>query len=124
MKFVGLVSGGKDSVFNIMEAVACYGHELVCVANLRPEAIGTELDSFMFQTVGVEIVPYIAECLEVTLVVHTIKGESVNQEMYYEKSEETKQSDEVEDLFALLSEVKKSYPEVQAVATGAIFSNY
>jgi len=60
MKIVGLVSGGKDSVYNLIECVACYGHELVCVASLRPEVIGTELDSFMYQTVGVEIVPLIA----------------------------------------------------------------
>ena len=41
--------------------------------------------------------------------------------MYYSKSAEL---DEVEDLFELLSEVKAKHPDVQAVASGAIFSNY
>ena len=66
MKFVGLLSGGKDSVYNIVECVA-NGHELVCVANLFPapkeegnEGKGIETDSFMYQTVGVEIAPMIA----------------------------------------------------------------
>lgn len=30
----------------------------------------------------------------------------------------------MEDLYELLKEVKEKYPEVQAVASGAIFSNY
>ncbi len=70
MKFVGLISGGKDSIFNILQCIA-YGHELVCVANLYPPAASAtnELDSYMFQTVGVEITQYIAQCLEVPLIV-------------------------------------------------------
>ena len=36
MKFVALLSGGKDSVFSIMECEAL-GHELIAVANLRVE---------------------------------------------------------------------------------------
>jgi diphthine-ammonia ligase len=48
MKIVGLLSGGKDSVFNLLECIASYDHELVCVATLRPEVDGTELDSFMY----------------------------------------------------------------------------
>lgn len=49
MKFVGLISGGKDSIFNLLQCVA-YGHELVCVANLHPpeEAKSKEMDSYMF----------------------------------------------------------------------------
>lgn len=69
MKFVGLISGGKDSIFNILQCVS-YGHELVCVANLHPpsETKEKEMDSFMFQTVGVEITDYISQCLEVPIV--------------------------------------------------------
>jgi len=47
MKFVALISGGKDSIYNIMECVA-HGHELVCVANLHPPDLAQEIDSFMF----------------------------------------------------------------------------
>ena len=59
MKVVGLISGGKDSVFNLIECVA-HGHEIVCLANLHGQEAGAELDSFMYQTVGVEITPLIA----------------------------------------------------------------
>jgi len=38
MKIVALVSGGKDSMFNLLESIAM-GHELVCVANLYPPAL-------------------------------------------------------------------------------------
>lgn len=82
----------------------------------------------MFQTVGVEIADKIAECLEVPIIKAEIKGKSVQQEMYYEESkggdEEAKERDEVEDLYQLIVKVKEAYPEVQAVASGAIFSNY
>ena len=46
MKFVGLVSGGKDSIFNIMQCII-YGHELVCIANLKPREQKEE-DSWMY----------------------------------------------------------------------------
>lgn len=35
MRFVALISGGKDSCYNMMKCVA-EGHELVCLANLQP----------------------------------------------------------------------------------------
>ena len=61
MKYVGLISGGKDSIFNLVKCSA-YGHELTCVANLHPpnDLEEKEMDSFMFQTVGVEIADCIA----------------------------------------------------------------
>lgn len=37
MRVVALVSGGKDSCFNILQCVAA-GHEIVALANLRPES--------------------------------------------------------------------------------------
>ena len=67
MKVVGLISGGKDSVFNMIECIA-HGHEIVCLANLHGAETGAELDSFMYQTVGVEIAPSIAEAMELPLV--------------------------------------------------------
>lgn len=40
-KVIGLVSGGKDSTFNLLHCVA-NGHEVVALATLTPEAgIGT-----------------------------------------------------------------------------------
>ena len=50
MKFVALLSGGKDSCFNIMRCQS-HGHELICLANLMPLDISTEeMNSFMYQT--------------------------------------------------------------------------
>ena len=42
MKLLALVSGGKDSCFNMMECVR-YGHEIVAIGNLYP----AEADSKM-----------------------------------------------------------------------------
>jgi diphthamide synthase (EF-2-diphthine--ammonia ligase) len=36
MKFVALLSGGKDSVFTIMKLLNSGEHDLVCLANLYP----------------------------------------------------------------------------------------
>jgi diphthine-ammonia ligase len=40
MRVAALVSGGKDSVYNMMQCVA-EGHEIVALANLHPEDKGT-----------------------------------------------------------------------------------
>ena len=118
MKFVALISGGKDSLTCALEAVA-HGHELVAIANLHPKVI-EELDSYMYQTVGVEIVPHIAEALEVPIIRQEITGTSKAIDMIYTPTE----GDEVEDLEILLRKVKDEYPDVQGISSGAIFSNY
>ena len=74
----------------------------------------------MYQTVGVELVPYIAECLKVPLIRREISGKATQKKMYYSKSP----GDEVEDLYELLKEIKRAHPQVQAVASGAVLSNY
>lgn len=40
MKVVALISGGKDSCYNMVQCVAA-GHDIVALANLRPENKGT-----------------------------------------------------------------------------------
>ena len=35
MRVVALISGGKDSCYNLMQCVA-QGHEIIAIANLRP----------------------------------------------------------------------------------------
>jgi diphthine-ammonia ligase len=79
MDIVGLVSGGKDSIYSML-LCAAHRHKLVCLANLHPPQ-PTELDSFMFQSVGVEIVPEIAKSMEVPLVRRVISGKSINTEL-------------------------------------------
>ena len=66
MKVVGLISGGKDSIFNLVECVA-HGHEIICLANLHGPDQGAELDSYMYQTVGVEVAPLIAQAMDLPL---------------------------------------------------------
>jgi diphthine-ammonia ligase len=73
MKFFALLSGGKDSCYNIIKSIE-YGHELVCLANLSPERCDDELNSYMYQTAGHNIVPTIAECFGVPLFRRTITG--------------------------------------------------
>lgn len=55
MKFVSLVSGGKDSVYNTLRCLH-YGHDLVALANLHPTKGKDEMDSFMFQSAGHEAI--------------------------------------------------------------------
>lgn len=52
MDVVGLISGGKDSCYNMMCAVEA-GNRVVALANLHPGDRG-ELDSYMYQSVGSE----------------------------------------------------------------------
>lgn len=39
MRVVALISGGKDSCYNMLQCVAA-GHEICALANLRPESKG------------------------------------------------------------------------------------
>lgn len=39
MKLVALISGGKDSIFNMLQCIAA-GHEIVALANIEPESKG------------------------------------------------------------------------------------
>eukprot|EP01138_Halocafeteria_seosinensis_P007592 gb/GECG01007760.1/.p1 GENE.gb/GECG01007760.1/~~gb/GECG01007760.1/.p1 ORF type:complete len:243 (+),score=19.52 gb/GECG01007760.1/:1-729(+) len=133
-KVVGLLSGGKDSCYNLVEC-ARRGHEIVALANLEPypsDDNQEELDSQCFQTVGAGLVPAIAECLGLPLVRRRTRGEAIKTSVEYmhdrvpqeEPPDETTQRDEVEDLYWLLRDVLRAYPEVSAVSCGAILSNY
>lgn len=125
MKVVALVSGGKDSCYNMLECVR-HGHEVVALANLRPCAMRLwplhacmrscscmhavhfeeteEIDSFMFQTVGHSVIELIAECMRVPLFRASIRGSAVSQELQYRQQH----GDEVEDLYLLLRHIKVS----------------
>ncbi|KMS93440.1 hypothetical protein BVRB_031460, partial [Beta vulgaris subsp. vulgaris] len=120
MKVAALVSGGKDSVFAMIECVR-NGHEIVCLGNLHPEDQQIhELDSYCFQTVGHNVVPALSECMDLPMYRRPIQGTAVCQSLDYDRHDD----DEVEDLFLLLSEVKTKHPDVEAVCTGAILSSY
>lgn len=117
MRVLALVSGGKDSCFNMLKCVE-HGHEVVALAHLKPKD-KDELDSYMYQSVGHEIVDHYAEAIGLPLFQGEIVGRPCNQESKYEVTE----GDEVEDLFKLMSKAKEAI-NYEAVSVGAIFSDY
>ncbi|XP_028994805.1 diphthine--ammonia ligase [Betta splendens] len=117
MKVVALISGGKDSCYNMMQCVAA-GHSLVALANLRP-AHTDELDSYMYQTVGHQAIELFAEAMDLPLYRRTIQGSSLDTSRTYSETE----GDEVEDLYELLLLVKER-EGVEGVSVGAILSDY
>nr|CAB3239802.1 diphthine--ammonia ligase [Phallusia mammillata] len=117
MRVVALISGGKDSCFNMMHCRAM-GHEIVALANLQPKVDG-EADSFMYQSVGHEAISLYAEAMQLPLYRRTIQGTSKLTTMNYTPVND----DEVEDLFELLKSIKEEI-EFDAVSCGAILSDY
>ena len=76
-----------------------------------------ELDSYCFQTVGHSVVEAYAECMGVPLHRRAIaRDSSKNQRMVYERTDD----DEVEELHALLAEVQRQQPEVEAVSSSPL----
>ncbi|KAJ7590852.1 hypothetical protein C8J56DRAFT_1134729 [Mycena floridula] len=125
MKYVALLSGGKDSCFNLVHCQK-NGHELVAAASLGPEPGKEELDSYLYQTVGQDAIHLVAESLDVPLYRAVISGDAVEQGADYggRDSKEGVLGDETEDLTSLLLEVKRHHPDIQGVSVGAILSNY
>jgi diphthine-ammonia ligase len=121
MRVVVLVSGGKDSTCNMLKCVE-HGHDIVALANLHPprDAASDELDSFMYQSVGHELIDAYAESMRVPLYRRAIRGSSRITTMQYAP---TDAADEVEDLFELLRDVQRAHA-VDAVACGTILSSY
>lgn len=125
MKYVALLSGGKDSCFNVVHCNA-NGHVLVAAASLRPQHGKEEIDSYLYQTVGQDAIEFVAQALDVPLYRKTIVGQAVEQGSEYGTRTDHKgvEGDETEDLYELLSLVKTHHPDVEAVSVGAILSNY
>lgn len=102
MKAVGLVSGGKDSVF-AMHCAHELGHHICAVATLLPRDGLLETDSFMYQSVGTALTMAIAECLGIPYFSAYVKGQPLATDTL---SYHTTKGDEVEDLHDLLLRVK------------------
>ncbi|KAM8921626.1 diphthine--ammonia ligase [Pelodytes ibericus] len=119
MRVVALISGGKDSCYNMMQCVSA-GHQIVALANLRPpESAVDELDSYMYQTVGHHALELYAEAMGLPLYRATLQGTSLDIGRAYTPQE----GDEVEDLYRLLKLVKDK-ESVDSVSVGAILSDY
>jgi diphthine-ammonia ligase len=122
MRVVGLISGGKDSCYNLMKCVQ-EGHELVALVNLYPAELQDELDSYMYQSVGHAWIEHYSEAIGLPLFRHPIRGKPIHQDLEYESPIEGTPHDEVEDLFEILRQVRQKI-EFEAVSVGAIFSTY
>ncbi|KAG1907061.1 meiotically up-regulated 71 protein [Suillus fuscotomentosus] len=126
MKYVALLSGGKDSCYNLSHCNA-NGYQLVAAATLSPQSGKDEIDSYMYQTVGQDAIEFVARALEVPLYRHVIQGDAIEQNAEYGSRSAGGAGvlgDETEDLYTLLKRVKVHHPDVQGVAVGAILSNY
>ncbi|KAF3934954.1 hypothetical protein ABW19_dt0208680 [Dactylella cylindrospora] len=128
---VALISGGKDSFFSLLHSNA-NGFRVIALANLHPplpppspdpQTTSDDLNSFMYQTVGHNVLPHYSTILGIPLYRAAITGSSINQELSYHPSAEDPR-DEIEDLYELLKKVKEAHPEIGAVSSGAILSSY
>ncbi|KAL3998507.1 Diphthine--ammonia ligase [Acanthocheilonema viteae] len=119
MKVVGLTSGGKDSCYSLMMCMKD-GHDVVCLANLHPPSDSEEMDSYMYQCVAHTALQLYSEACDLPLYRREIQGRPINTGVFYEEAS----NDEVEDLYALLAFVKQKHPDIEAVSSGAILSNY
>jgi diphthine-ammonia ligase len=125
MKYVALLSGGKDSCYNLLHCQK-HGHELVAAASLGPKPGSEEIDSYMYQTVGQDAIELVARAIDVPLYRNVIAGQAIHQELSYGErlTKEGVEGDETEDLFQLLANVKFHHHDVQGVSVGAILSGY
>ncbi len=94
----------------------------MALANLLPAAPHVQdLDSYMYQTVGHGVLDGYAAAMGLPLYRRRIKGTSRATDLVYPG---VHQGDEVEDMAALLAYVQQQHPEVTAVTSGAIASDY
>lgn len=124
MNVVALLSGGKDSLFNMYLATK-EGHNIVAIANLKPpDGHNDELDSYMYQTVGHQAIESIAKVLDLPLFRADITGTTKNTDLEYSE-QNNDDKDEVEQLYCLLKKIKELHKiHFDAVSVGAIASSY
>lgn len=134
LNVVALISGGKDSFFSLLHCRA-NGHRVVALANLHPATASTsgcqddaqeeeeeeDLNSFMYQTVGHEVVPLYADATGISLYRQEIRGGAGPSGKDYASGGG---EDETESMVPLLRRVMAAHPEVNALCAGAILSTY
>ncbi|KAG0439884.1 Diphthine--ammonia ligase [Dictyocoela muelleri] len=116
MKFVGLISGGKDSFFAIKKCLDD-NHELVALLYIN--SVKGIVDSYMYQSIGQNIIDLYKKCMDIPLFIENSEMKSINIDLNYKPTA----NDEVEDLYNALLKIKgKIYFE--AISSGAIASRY
>lgn len=116
MEFVGLISGGKDSIYTICNLID-KNYNLVALIHIY--STDEYSDSYMYQTVGTEVATLLGKCLDVPIYCYKSKCKAVNTDLEYSE----KCDDEVEDLYVALSETLKKH-SFKGVSSGAILSTY
>ena len=127
LNVIALVSGGKDSFFSLLHCLH-NNHRVVALANLYPPGTSQEsdLNSYMYQTVGHTIIPLYEHAVGIPLYRRHISGSAINTGRDYEPSSDpnSRGEDEIESLLFLLDEIKMAHPSANALCSGAIQSTY
>jgi diphthine-ammonia ligase len=130
LKVVALISGGKDSFFSMLHCLA-NEHYVVALANLYPSPLPDgqaveDSDSFMYQTIGHSVIPLYEQALGIPLYREQILGSAIEHNRSYGPyaAGNAGVPDETESLIALLGKVMSAHPQLNAVSTGAIMSDY
>lgn len=148
LNVIALISGGKDSFFSLLHCIE-HGHRAVALANLFPVSRGissqetqviepsmsqpvlrkdstdeSDLNSFMYQTVGHEIIPLYAAATGLPLYRQPILGGTERHERDYAFVSNPSKEDETESMTTLLRTIMERHPEANAVCAGAILSTY
>ena len=116
MKIAALISGGKDSIYTLCK-MKDQGYEIVCGVYMYGE--NENSDSFMYQTIGQNIIKLIEQSLEIPFIYKKTRCITLNTNLKYS---ETKY-DEVEDLYDALKTAQRKY-QCNGVCSGAILSSY
>ncbi|KUI66307.1 Diphthine--ammonia ligase [Cytospora mali] len=102
------------------------GVEAEAEAEAEDEAGETDLNSFMYQTVGHQVIPLYAEATGIPLYRRPILGGAVHNGRDYSAAAAatTADEDETESMIPLLREIMRKHPEANALSAGAILSTY
>ncbi|MCJ1435977.1 hypothetical protein MMC27_005353 [Xylographa pallens] len=150
LQVIALISGGKDSFFSLLHCLA-NNHRVVALANLYPsppsspspnaqecqdgpsDLNSSDLNSYMYQTVGHTLIPLYATALGIPLYRQQIAGTAVDSQKDYSApamtpteaySPNADSYDETESLLPLLRRVLADHPHANALSAGAILSTY
>ncbi|KAK2610627.1 hypothetical protein N8I77_004042 [Diaporthe amygdali] len=116
----GSVSGDPDSSLAQLDLNRDQPQEDGASADSDEE---TDLNSFMYQTVGHQVIPLYSKATGIPLYRQPIVGGAVQSGREYSTASTTTE-DEVESMPQLLEKVKAAHPEANAVSAGAILSTY
>ncbi|KAK8930410.1 Diphthine--ammonia ligase [Metarhizium anisopliae] len=121
---VRVIEPGRHDVDSASATTTTDGHDAAALP--APER---DLNSFMYQTVGHEIIPLYASATGLPLYRQPIVGSALRHERDYDYTSAHGQgsaaaADETESMLPLLRAVLARHPEADALCSGAILSTY